>query len=78
MKITGKAKMQSFRADLVGALLAGSSTATGSVLGVQNEAATVPASPYQVTVANSATFSADLGVLDGCGSDPEQAPGIHG
>lgn len=46
------------------AFLAGSTVTAGGVLGVLSELATIPATPYQVTVANGATFSENLGVLD--------------
>jgi hypothetical protein len=59
-----KAKPGDGRAALIAAVLQGSTVAAGSVRGVQGEAGTIPGTPYQVTVAQSATFSEDLGVLD--------------
>jgi hypothetical protein len=59
-----KAKPGDGRAALVSAVLQGSTAAAGTVRGVQGEAGTIPGTPYQVTVSQSATFSEDLGVLD--------------
>ena len=63
-KITGKVKHANINAALVAAVLAGSTTATGQVLAANNETSTIPASPYSVTVANSATFKDDGNVYD--------------
>lgn len=38
--------------------------ATGQTIGAINEAGTIPGTPYQVTVTNSATWVADLGVYN--------------
>lgn len=59
-----KAKIREFRADILGVALQGSSTVTGSILGVTSEAGLIPTTPFQITVANGATFSEDCGVLD--------------
>lgn len=53
-----------FRASMVGLLLAGATTATGTIMPVQSEAATVPTTPFQYTAAQTATFVEDAGVLD--------------
>lgn len=63
-KVTGKAKLNGMLSSLLGAVMPNPSIATGSVQGATGETATIPATPYQVTVTNSATFSVDLGVLD--------------
>lgn len=42
----------------------GATVTTGQTIGQVNEAATIPATPYQVTVANAANFRVDLGVYD--------------
>ena len=63
-KLTGKAKNAGILGSLLGAVIASPSTATGQVLAVAGEAATIPATPYQVTVTNSATFATDLGVAN--------------
>jgi hypothetical protein len=63
-KITGKAKNASIAGGLILAALGQGSSGTGSVAGVTGEAGVVPATPYQVTTAQSATWTADLGVLD--------------
>jgi hypothetical protein len=62
LKIT--AKNANINGATLSALLAGSTSAAGSVLGVLGELVTIPGTPYQVTVANGATYADDLGVLD--------------
>lgn len=62
-KITGKAKTGVIAGGLLSAIL-NTTSSTGSKLGVLNEIAPVPASPYTITVANSATWVEDLGVYD--------------
>jgi hypothetical protein len=65
LKIAGKAKFAQIFGATLAAVLAGSAQTTGSVRGAQQEVGTIPASSaYTITVANSATFSADLGVYD--------------
>lgn len=44
--------------------------ATGMTIGAINEAAVVPTTPFQVTVANSVTFVADLSVYDFTAAKP--------
>src|SRR5438105_8592910 len=63
-EITIKAKLQELRTDILLAATQGATSATGSIIGITGEAATIPGSPFQVTVANGATFSEDCGVLD--------------
>lgn len=64
-KIDGTAKSGNINSALVAALLAGSTTTTGSSLRVSpNEVGTIPGTPFQITVAQSAQFSSDLGVYN--------------
>jgi hypothetical protein len=62
-KISGKAKYGQINSGIVSAILNTTKT-TGSKIGVAGETATVPGTPYQITVANSATWLDDLGVFD--------------
>jgi hypothetical protein len=63
-KITGKAGMGVMDADLFNSLFFGSTTVTGQKKQAFNEAGTVPAmTTFTVTVANSADFYLDLGVV---------------
>ena len=63
-KITGKAKFSQIQGSIFNDLFLGASSTTGQTLTANSEAAAVPASsPYSVTVANSATFKGDLGVM---------------
>ena len=63
MKITGKAKMARLYAATYNSLFFGQTQATGGLLQVVNEAGSIPTTPYQVTVSNSATWVTDLGVF---------------
>lgn len=63
-KLSGKAKSGYFHGGLINAILSGSTVTTGSNVGVFNEAGTVPSTPYQITVAGSATWVSDLAVFD--------------
>jgi hypothetical protein len=63
LKATGKAKMGFINAKVYSDLFYGVATSTGTVHLAANEAGTVPAvTTYTITVANSATWSKDLGV----------------
>lgn len=64
MKLTGKAKFAQISGQLYNSLFFGATLSTGQLLGVDGEAASVPASagPYTVVVANGATFKTDYGV----------------
>lgn len=64
MKVTGKIKSAKIVASVYNDLFFGQTAVTGAILQVVNEAAAVPTTPYQVTVANAATFLTDLGVLN--------------
>lgn len=61
--IGGTAKFAQYCGSLIKAAL-NASIASGQIIGAINEPATIPGTPYQVTAANSATFSADLSVYD--------------
>lgn len=63
-QITGKAKSGYFAGGLISAILSGSTTTTGSKVGVFSEQGTVPTTPFQITVSGSATWLSDLGVYD--------------
>ncbi len=63
-KLTGKAKSGWFHGGLIAAILSGSTTVVGSSVGVFNEAAAVPTTPFQITVAGFATWASDLAVFD--------------
>lgn len=63
-KIGGKAKFAQIYGALLNSILSGSTITTGDTRGSQNEVFTIPGSPFQATVANSATFGEDLGVVD--------------
>jgi hypothetical protein len=64
MKLGLKAKEAHISAMLMGSFFAGSTTAAGYTSSAINEASTIPATPFQITVINSATFVADCGVVD--------------
>lgn len=63
-KIDGKATFASLNGALVNDLFFGGANAAGQTVPVIGEAASIPASPFTVTVANGATFKEDLGVTD--------------
>lgn len=63
-KVTGKAKLGSINGALYLNLISGATMNTGSKIIVPSEAGTVPTTPFQITVANGATFDTDLGVID--------------
>lgn len=64
-KISGKAKSGQIGSKTLGAILSGSTSATGSKIGVASESGTVPGtSAYTVTVAHGANFYENLGVRD--------------
>ena len=63
-KGTGKAKSGHFAGGLINAILSGSTVTTGSNIGVFGEAATIPTTPYQITVSHAANWVSDLTVFD--------------
>jgi hypothetical protein len=63
MKVTGKAKFAQLQGRLMNDLFFGATSTPGQALVADNEAGTIAAStPFIVTVANSTTYTADLGV----------------
>lgn len=62
MKVTGKAKFANLHGNLINSLFFGQTLAVGQTLLALNEAGTIPATPFQITVANAATFLTDYGV----------------
>lgn len=62
-KIEGKAKYASLNGGMMNDLFFNQTNATGKKQYVNREPQTVPGTPYQVTVANGATFFEDLGVV---------------
>lgn len=69
-KLQGKAKTADLSAKLFNELFFGQAIATGKTATKSNEMASVPGTPYQVTVANAATFVQDLGVKDAITGTP--------
>jgi len=64
VKVTGKAKFANISAAAYNSLFFNNTVATGMTLFSIDELGTIPATPYAVTVANGATFSMDLGVVN--------------
>lgn len=62
--ITGKVSMGAQNARILADLLFGIGSSTGSIVEADKETAVVPSTPFQVTVANGATWTTDLGVMD--------------
>lgn len=63
-KISGKAKTAYLNADLLTAVVLGAVKTTGQKKIVRDETASIPTTPFQITTTNSATWYADLGVVD--------------
>lgn len=63
-KIDIKASIGRFDPVLFNATLFGLTTSTGEKRNSVREAGTIPTTPFQITVANGATFAVDLGVYD--------------
>lgn len=64
IKATGKAKAAMISGLALNAAFHAGTFSAGSKKLAQNEAGTVPATPFQITVANGATFDKDLGVVN--------------
>lgn len=64
MKVTGKIKSAKIVASVYNNLFFGQTSTTGAILQVVNEPGSIPATPYQITVVNAATFATDLGVIN--------------
>lgn len=61
-KITGKSKFAAINGKMMNDMFFGQTLGAGMIKTALDEAATVPATPFQVTVSNSATFKQDWGV----------------
>jgi len=62
-KVSGKAKFARIFGRQLNDILFGTTTAVGLLSIANNEVGVVPTTPFQVTVANAATFADDLGVF---------------
>lgn len=62
-KISGKAKFAQLNGAVFNNLFFGLTQSTGKLAVANQEAGTIPATPYQVTVANAVNFVTDAGVL---------------
>lgn len=62
-KITGKAKFANLSGKMLNDLFFNQTATTGLLMSAVGEAGTIPATPFQVTVANGANFDTDLGVV---------------
>lgn len=62
--IVGKAKQANINAAQFNDLFFGQTTAVGQQVPILSELGTIPTTPFQVTVANSATWLSDGGVVD--------------
>lgn len=62
MTVKGKCTIAQMQARLQSDIFFSESLLTGQVLTAVNEDGTIPTTPYQVTVSNSATWTRDLGV----------------
>ena len=63
-KISGKAKTGYFAGGLIQSILSGGTSAVGNTQAAFGESWTIPGTPFQVTVAHSATWVSDLAVFD--------------
>lgn len=62
-KVACKAKFANINGRIFNDLFFGSNMVTGQLLTANGESATIPATPYTVTVTNGTTFAEDLGVI---------------
>jgi hypothetical protein len=62
-KIAGKAKAANFNAGMYNDIFFGQTNTAGQKLSIVGEAGAIPTTPFQVTVANSALFFEDMGVV---------------
>lgn len=69
-RVSGKAKFARIAGRAFNDLFFGQTLAAGQKVTAFGELATVPASPFQVTAVNAATFVEDLGVIDADTGDP--------
>lgn len=63
LQTKGKITFGQFNGRVINELFFGGTSAAGQKLTIDSEAGTVPTTPYQITVANGATFADDLGVV---------------
>ena len=63
LQTKGKITFGQFNGRVINELFFGGSSAGGQTLVVDSESGSIPTTPYQITVANGATFSVDLGVV---------------
>jgi hypothetical protein len=63
VKVTGKAKMGQLQGRIFNDLFFNGASAAGQINTINDEAGTIPGTPFGVTVANSATWTTDLGVV---------------
>lgn len=61
-KVSGKIDLCEYNPDAIALIIPGASSATGKTTGVRDYSASIPTTPFQITVPNSATWSKDLGV----------------
>lgn len=61
-KVSGKAQFAQINANAFNSLFLGGTQSTGKIATINDETGTVPTTPFQITVANGATFLDDLGV----------------
>lgn len=64
-KISGKAKFANLNGAMINDLFFTQTNATGQTLHAIGEAGLIPATPFQITATNGATFKEDLGVTNG-------------
>lgn len=70
VKIQGKAKFAQISAPIMNAIFFGGTITSGQTLAAYQEAGSIPATPFQITVANAAHFVDDLGVHDVLTGEP--------
>jgi hypothetical protein len=63
ISVTGKVTYGAQNARVFADLLFNLGSTTGTIIEQEKETATIPSTPFQVTVANGATFKQDLGVM---------------
>lgn len=63
LQTKGKINFGQFNGRVINELFFGATSASGQQLVIDSESGTIPGTPYQITVANGATFLTDLGVV---------------
>lgn len=64
LSVSGKVSMGAQNARMLADLLFNISANTGSIVEADKEAGAIPGTPFQITVANGATWTTDLGVMN--------------